>query len=147
MSLLACFIWCGIQAHLDVRHCISSTDQTHTIDHTDTHRGGVFFFQSGSCSPRAQLIRPPNSLDGIFGTLSTTSKISSRSAFGSVILPDFVGTPLIGASRLHAGANVGQFWSCTSCREGVCKMRMNESTCYLMQSRLVSEFGFLVANP
>ena len=77
--------------------------------HLHAHRGGVFFFQSGSCSPRAQLMRPPNSLDGSLGTLSMASNTSFRSAFGSVILPDFVGTPLMGASRLHS--KLSRKWS------------------------------------
>ena len=46
-------------------------------------------------------MKPPISLEGSFGTLSKTSKISSRSALGSVIFPDLVGTPLIGANRLQ----------------------------------------------
>lgn len=61
------------------------------------------FFQVGSCSPRAQLIRPPNSLAGAFGMLSMVSKISFRSSFGSAMPPDLVGMPRIGASRLQQG--------------------------------------------
>ena len=38
-----------------------------------------FFFQVGSCSPRAQLAMPPNSLPGRLGRLSSVSKISVRS--------------------------------------------------------------------
>ena len=66
-----------------------------------SHLGGCFFFQSGSCSPRAQLMKPPMSLEGSFGAFSMTSKISSRSELGSVIFPVLVGTPLIGANRLQ----------------------------------------------
>ena len=47
-------------------------------------------------------MKPPISLDGSLGTPSMTSNTSSRSALGSVIFPDFVGTPLMGASRLQA---------------------------------------------
>ena len=67
-----------------------------------SHLGGCFFFQSGSCSPRAQLMNPPISLEGSFGAFSMTSKISSRSELGSVIFPVLVGTPLMGANRLQS---------------------------------------------
>ena len=93
-----CHACCNMHSHTQVSVIIQA--------HMHAHRGGVFFFQSGSCSPRAQLMRPPNSLDGSLGTLSIASNTSFRSAFGSVILPDFVGTPLMGASRLHAQAFV-----------------------------------------
>ena len=77
------------------------TNQTHKDRSAQSHLGGCFFFQSGSCSPRAQLMKPPISLEGSFGAFSMTSKISSKSELGSVIFPVFVGTPLIGANRLQ----------------------------------------------
>ena len=60
-----------------------------------------FFFQSGSCSPRAQLSRPETSLPGALGMFSMVSKMPRMSSLGSDMLPDLVGTPLMGASLLH----------------------------------------------
>lgn len=58
-------------------------------------------FHVGSFSPRAQLLIPANSFFGALGIFSIVLKISSRSAFGLIILPPFVGMPLIGARRLQ----------------------------------------------
>ena len=44
---------------------------------------------------------PANSFFGALGMFSIVLKISSRSAFGLIILPPFVGMPLIGAKRLQ----------------------------------------------
>ena len=58
-------------------------------------------FHVGSLSPRAQLLMPANSFFGALGMFSIVLKMSSRSAFGLIILPPFVGMPLIGANRLQ----------------------------------------------
>ena len=119
--------------------------------HLHAHRGGPFFFQSGSCSPRAQLMRPPNSLDGSLGTLSMASNTSFRSAFGSVILPDFVGTPLIGASRLHMQAVSEMVWcyppACTGCHKIVRRRSQTVQTPTQMQSWLTSSLSGLHQTP
>lgn len=62
-------------AQLQKRSCQSS-------DHHGRLVSGAFlpfFFQSGSCSPRAQLAMPPTSLPGRLGSPSSVSKISFRS--------------------------------------------------------------------
>lgn len=64
-----------------------------------------FFFQLGSCSPRAQLRIPETNFAGAFGMFSMVSKIPRKSSLGSDMLPDFVGIPRMGAKRLHARAS------------------------------------------
>ena len=58
-------------------------------------------FQLGSCSPRAQLIKPPTTVLGSLGMLSMVAKISRRSALGSDMPPPLVGMPRMGPSRLR----------------------------------------------
>jgi hypothetical protein len=62
----------------------SSALAAHRLDHYQGRLGfsGAFlpfFFQSGSCSPRAQLAMPPTSLLGRLGSPSSVSNISFRS--------------------------------------------------------------------
>ncbi len=92
---------CDAQHLLHCQAAFSGIPQEAGMDRSGPRHLGGRFFQSGSCSPLAQLMSPPTSFPGRLGSDSIVSNTSLRSALGSVRPPPFVGIPRIGANRLH----------------------------------------------